>query len=102
MSIHVCKCEHNGRTEFHLRYPGMDESVAQRLADRINGGEVGGPTHRELTRSICLAHTALSSIAGRGCRQFNLAERTSCRDRGNNQSAWCPACIARESLEQAL
>ncbi len=38
MSIHVCKCEHNGRTEYHLRYPGMDKSAAQELADKINGG----------------------------------------------------------------
>lgn len=38
MSIHVCKCTHNGREEFHLRYPGMTEAEAQDLADRINGG----------------------------------------------------------------
>ena len=38
MSIHVCKCTHNGREEYHLRYPGMTEAAAQELADRINGG----------------------------------------------------------------
>lgn len=38
MSIHVCKCTHNGREEYHLRYPGMTEVEAQELADRINGG----------------------------------------------------------------
>lgn len=38
MSIHVCKCERHDRPEFHLRYPGMTEQEAQRLADRINGG----------------------------------------------------------------
>lgn len=38
MSIHVCKCDHNGRTEYHLRYPGMTQEEAQRLADKINGG----------------------------------------------------------------
>ena len=38
MSIHVCKCTHNGREEYHLRYPGMTEAEAQELADRINGG----------------------------------------------------------------
>lgn len=38
MSIHVCKCVHNGREEYHLRYPGMDEAQAQALADKINGG----------------------------------------------------------------
>ena len=27
MSIHVCKCTHNGREEYHLRYPGMTEAV---------------------------------------------------------------------------
>lgn len=38
MSIHVCKCTHNGREEYHLRYPGMTEAAAQELADEINGG----------------------------------------------------------------
>lgn len=38
MSIHVCKCAHKGREEFHLRYPGMRQSEAQALADKINGG----------------------------------------------------------------
>ena len=38
MSIHVCKCAHNGREEYHLRYPGMTEAAAQELADEINGG----------------------------------------------------------------
>lgn len=45
MSIHVCKCEHNGRTEFHLRYPGMTQDEAQTLADRINGGELVDADH---------------------------------------------------------
>lgn len=40
MSIHVCKCIHNGRDEYHLRYPGMTEEEAQHLADRINSGEL--------------------------------------------------------------
>lgn len=38
MSIHVCKCEHNGKEEFHLRYPGLPEENAQNIADKINGG----------------------------------------------------------------
>lgn len=38
MSIHVCKCIHSGREEYHLRYPGMTEAAAQELADEINGG----------------------------------------------------------------
>ena len=38
MSIHVCKCTHNGREEDHLRDPGMTEAAAQELADEINGG----------------------------------------------------------------
>lgn len=38
MSIHVCKCPHNSKEEFHLRYPGMSESAAQELADCINAG----------------------------------------------------------------
>lgn len=38
MSIHVCECEHNGRTEYHLRYPGMSEQSAQNIADKINSG----------------------------------------------------------------
>lgn len=37
MSIHVCKCIHNGREEYHLRYPGMSERAAMELADTING-----------------------------------------------------------------
>lgn len=45
MSIHICKCEHNGRTEYHLRYPGMTQEEAQALADRINGGELVGADH---------------------------------------------------------
>lgn len=45
MSIHVCKCEHNGRTEYHLRYPGMTHGEAQALADSINGGELVGAGH---------------------------------------------------------
>ena len=36
MSIHVCKCTHNGREEYHLRYPGMTEKEAIELASAIN------------------------------------------------------------------
>ena len=43
MSIHVCKCTHNGREEYHLRYPGMTEAEAQELADRINAGWLRPP-----------------------------------------------------------
>lgn len=39
MSVHVCKCIHNGRVEFHIRYPGMSESEALELADSINAGK---------------------------------------------------------------
>ena len=38
MSIHVCKCEHKGVTEWHLRYPGMTQNEAQDVADKINAG----------------------------------------------------------------
>ena len=38
MSIHVCECVHNGRDEYHLRYPGMSKAAAQEIADKINGG----------------------------------------------------------------
>lgn len=38
MSIHVCQCEHNGKLEYHLRYPGMTEGEAQNIANQINGG----------------------------------------------------------------
>lgn len=38
MSIHVCRCQNNGKEEFHLRYPGMTEGEAQDIADMINGG----------------------------------------------------------------
>lgn len=50
MSIHVCKCIHNGREEYHLRYPGMSERAAQELADTINGSRIEtdlGRLHRE-------------------------------------------------------
>jgi hypothetical protein len=58
MSIHVCKCEHKGRTEYHLRYPGMYESEAQELADKINSGALaarpaapgGEPTDEQIER----------------------------------------------------
>ena len=45
MSIHVCKCVHNGREEFHLRYPGLTQSEAQQLADKINGGALNQVEH---------------------------------------------------------
>lgn len=41
MSIHVVVCDHCGRMENHLRYPGMTKAEAQNLADRINGGWKG-------------------------------------------------------------
>lgn len=47
MSIHVCKCTHTGREEYHLRYPGMTEAAAQELADRINGGWLRPPEKPE-------------------------------------------------------
>ena len=43
MSIHVCQCTHNGKVEYHLRYPGMTREEAQSLADKINGGGLGDP-----------------------------------------------------------
>lgn len=48
MSIHVCKCTHKGREEFHLRYPGMTEDEAQSLADRINGGALSNQSAQPL------------------------------------------------------
>ena len=41
MSIHVCKCIHNGKEEYHLRYPGMTEKEALELASTINGTDFG-------------------------------------------------------------
>jgi len=60
MSIHVVKSEYNGHVEYHLRYPGMTKEVAQRLADRINGGALeladaimrGQQHHSELCNQI--------------------------------------------------
>jgi hypothetical protein len=43
MSIHVCQCVHNGKVEYHLRYPGMTREEAQELADKINAGGLGDP-----------------------------------------------------------
>ena len=42
MSIHVCKCVHNGKEEYHLRYPGLKEHEAQAIADKINSGILNG------------------------------------------------------------
>ena len=42
MSIHVCKCTRNGVDEHHLRYPGMSQEWAQRIADKINYGWLDG------------------------------------------------------------
>lgn len=52
MSIHVCKCTHNGREEFHLRYPGMSEAAAQELADKINGGGLRKPEESKLANAV--------------------------------------------------
>lgn len=52
MSIHVCKCTHNGREEYHLRYPGMTEAAAQELADRINGGWLRKPEESNLAKAV--------------------------------------------------
>ena len=58
MSIHVCKCVHVGREEWHLRYPGMTEAEAGELADRINGGDLGSAARarseeREACAKVC-------------------------------------------------
>lgn len=45
MSVHVCECEHNGRTEYHIRYPGLTRQDAQALADNINSGQLVGADH---------------------------------------------------------
>ena len=46
MSIHVCKCFHNGNVEYHLRYPGMSEDAAQNLADLLNAGYLKIPDNQ--------------------------------------------------------
>ncbi len=40
MSMHVCKCQRNGKDEWHIRYPGLTEQEAQEIANAINGGAV--------------------------------------------------------------
>lgn len=55
MSIHVCKCQHNGREEYHIRYPGMTEAAAQELADKINGGWLREPKESKLANAVRLA-----------------------------------------------
>lgn len=68
MSIHVCKCTHNGREEWHLRYPGLSQEDAQRLADRINGGALsnvqpkGMPTNA-LAGAVCSVAEARGFVA---------------------------------------
>lgn len=66
MSIHVCRCEHNGVQEFHLRYPGMPEDRAQHLADKINAGWLDGsesPADRITALESELARVTLENEA---------------------------------------
>lgn len=49
MSVHVCKCTHNGIDEWHIRYPGMSQEGAQQIADKINAGWLDG---RDATAAI--------------------------------------------------
>ncbi len=66
MSIHVCTCQHNGKTEFHLRYPGMTPEEAQAIADKINKGALNskGRPLQEDGESLDLK-----------CKEFDLLER---------------------------
>lgn len=47
MSVHIIKCVHGGRVEWHLRYPGMTEQAAQALADDINSGKFMNEQQRQ-------------------------------------------------------
>ena len=40
MSIHVCKCNHCAKDEYHLRYPGLSQEQAQSIANKINRGDL--------------------------------------------------------------
>ena len=60
MSIHVCNCDHNGKSEFHLRYPGMTRGVAQELAGKINSGALAAP--QEVNQQLLEALKELESI----------------------------------------
>ncbi len=56
MSIHVCKCDRNGREEYHLRYPGWTEEDAQDLADKINAGWLRPPeTKRDTVEGLAVS-----------------------------------------------
>lgn len=58
MSIHICKCIHNGKEEYHLRYPGMTENEALELASAINGANFG-----DTARLDWLARQDLSELS---------------------------------------
>ena len=49
MSIHVCKCIHNGTEEFHLRMPGVPESRAEAIASLINSGKLDQADYQAAT-----------------------------------------------------
>lgn len=67
MSFHVCKCEHKGRDEWHIRYPGMTEREVQSLADEINSGDGGMRHHLRLAVEHIAALTgALEDLASLG------------------------------------
>jgi len=58
VSIHVCSCQHNGKTEHHLRYPGMTMEGAQNLAIDINSGKLQKYERAmELLKQVCELHT---------------------------------------------
>jgi hypothetical protein len=82
MSIHVCKCEHNNRTEYHLRYPGMTQDEAQALADRINGGDLDNKLRGEVDRLRDLCDDlysdilAAASLAPQGSGAYSLLHET--------------------------
>lgn len=83
MSIHVCKCTHNGREEYHLRYPGMTEAAALELADEINGGALSYAKRYKEDQAKRRAEVGAGTTADkRPNAKFSGARRASAAMRG--------------------
>jgi len=72
MSIHVCECIHNGKVEYHLRYPGMTKQAAQELASKINSGAI------TVEKPVRQGPWQCLMCANAGKKSMNFPERTTC------------------------
>lgn len=63
MNIELCKCEHEGHGEWHLRYPGLTESAARYIRDQINAGALMVPLTARRAGSHVERNNPLSALA---------------------------------------